>query len=185
MTTTRAILLGLLVALVVVGLWISGRLRSEAILFHLVPHCGVFHPDRPEYSDPDGRFRLDPNDDSLPTGPEPLNQESVALWLTDQWPGITLSKPRVYVSGTKGRVQYRRVEFDVDLRGRRSPAGLLCVRNEGDTLFRGWVVIHDRVGESYTMDSDIGSSLSRPKISTRLMQSVGWEWTVTYPEPKS
>ena len=173
----------LIILLVFVGFGIADRLRSQAILFHLVPHCGLFHPDRPEDSDTDGRFRLDPNNDSLPSGPEPLSQADVEVWMADQWPGIEMSKPQVYTSGSKGRVQYRLVEFDVMRHGRRSPASLICVRNEEDPLFRGFVVIHDREGSSYTMDSVVESHLLRPPLRVRLVQSVAWEWQLIYPEP--
>lgn len=182
----RWIGLTLLGVLIFVGFGVGDRLRSPAILYRLEPHVGVFHPDRPEFSDPDGRFRLDPHDDTLPSGPDPLTEPELPAWLAEQWPGASIVGTRtVFTSGSRGRIHHRLVEFDVEFRGRTSPAALLCVKHDRDLLFRGVVLIFDRKSIDQTRDSANWSSFRRPKLMTRLLQSVGWEWTLRYAEPGS
>ena len=178
-TKARAIGLVLLIVLIFVGVSVGSRLSSVAVLVELITHGGLFHPDRPEVADPDGRYRLDPDDTSLPSGPEPQGAGDVALWLADQWPGARLDQMRSLTSG-RATFESRLGNFTVEYRGKTAPAVLVCVRRAPNTKFRGWVLIFDREPRPGELFSARRNTFTEPQWFVRLRHRIGTRWLVEY-----
>ena len=181
-TKARAIGFVLLIVLILVGVDVGSRLTSDAILVELVTHGALYHPDNPDVADPDGRYRLDADDPSLPSGPEPQGAGDVAIWLADQWPGARLDQMRSLTSGDQ-ELESRLVNFSVEHRGRTALAVLVCVRRDPAQEFRGWVLLFDREprpGELFSAKLNI---LTQPQLFQRLRHRIGTRWLVEYQKP--
>ena len=177
--SARAVGLLLLSLILFVGIGVWLHLTSDAILFQLITHGALYHPDQPNEADPDGRYRLDPDDVSLPSGPDPSSASRIAVWLADQWPGARLVREQGLTSKDDDP-QIRLVDFTVDYRGRTSPAVILCARRPGAPEFRGWVLIFDRA----IVPGEIGSAMMilshRPDLVRQLRHRIGSQWTLEY-----
>ena len=177
--SARTVGLVLLCLLLLVGIAVGTRLTSDAFLVNLITHGGLLHPDAPEFSDPSGRYRLVPDDRSLPTGPEPSSEDEVKVWLADQWPGVSLEE-KTSVTSVDGDPEFRLVDLRVRRNGIVSPASLICVRRPQDPQFRGWVVIFDRESVPKEQGSARRSSNLRLPLLERLKYRATREWTFEY-----
>ena len=175
----RWIVLTLLCVLIFVGFVVGTRLTSDAILVEFVTKTPLFHPDDPKTADADGRHRLDPDDETLPSGPEPRGAGDVTVWLSDQWPGARLGPMRSLISGGTDP-EYRLAEFEVARGDQTSPAILICVRRPGAVLFRGWVLIFDRQPEPGELFAAEKSYFPPIDLFERLRHRVGSKWLVEY-----